>query len=444
MKKRYKLFGGYLPFFVLALIATCVMRTVALMNDYNKVTGYFTNKTLISVADYILVGASILLFTYIFTARKDMKLIPDFTSPATYAPTGITGAALLFVGIHFFAEAKKSSQVIKNLKYSGSLSAQSLIATERILLILAVTVGLLALLSAVHFVLCALIEKGTSFGRADFGIVMVAFLSVYAIYLYFDNDQPINSPAKILNQIAFLFAAVFFLYETRLSIGREKWRGYIAFGFISALISAYSSIPALIYFFTEDVAISGSIYEMILAAVIFIFVSARILLTGDLIEDKVSPYATVFAAASDARSIEIAFTEEKDIEETEIETVYENQFTIDDELSSNEENAEADENRITPEVTLAVGTDGEAAIEIESISIQTKISESEAVEDSKASPEAESQATEGDEALIASESRGTEDGKAPTVTEDNDEFAKAEEKNTEEESTEDDGASDNK
>ena len=415
MKKRYKLFGGYLPLFVLTLVATSVMRTVALLTDYDKKTGYFTSKTLITVSDYILVGAAILLFTYIFTARRGMKLIPDFTSPSTYAPTGIVGAALLFVGIHFFAAAGDSAEKISDLKAYGSLSSQSLIATERILLILSIAVGVLALLSAVHFALCVLIERSVCFGRADFGIVTVAFLAVYAIYLYFENDLPINSPGKILNQLAFLFAAVFFLYETRLSIGREKWRAYIAFGFIAALISAYSSIPSLIYYFARGTEVAGSIYEMVLGAAFFLFISSRILLTGELIEDMVSPFAEAFMAASEARSAEIApKAEETDHEETEVETVDENQLTIDDALSSDDTEEETEEGQISLEIALAVGSDGEIAAEIEEIA-------------DAAEPEKENESPE-------SETAPKSDAAA----------SEEETKNTEEESTDESGASDNK
>ena len=415
MKKRYKLFGGYLPLFVLTLVATSVMRTLALLTDYDKKTGYFTSKTLITVSDYILVGAAILLFTYIFTARRGMKLIPDFTSPSTYAPTGIVGAALLFVGIHFFAAAGDSAEKISDLKAYGSLSSQSLIATERILLILSIAVGTLALLSAVHFALCVLIERSVCFGRADFGIVTVAFLAVYAIYLYFENDLPINSPGKMLNQIAFLFAAVFFLYETRLSIGREKWRAYIAFGFIAALISAYSSIPSLIYYFARGAEVAGSIYEMVLGAALFLFISSRILLTGELIEDTVSPFAEAFMAALEARSEEIApKAEEPEQEEAEVETVDENQLTIDDALSLDDTAEETEEGQISLEIALAVGSDGEIAAEIEEIA-------------DAAEPEKENESPE-------SETAPKSDAAA----------SEEETKNTEEESTDESGASDNK
>ena len=126
----------------------------------------------------------------------------------------------------------------------------------------------------------------------------------------------------------------------RLSIGRVKWRSYIAFGFIAALLSAYSSIPALIYYFAESVEISVSIYEMMLSLALFIFITSRIILTCELIEDVESPFARIFAEASDSRTASIKPLVTEDLrEEPDTEAIDENQITIDDVCATEEEKA---------------------------------------------------------------------------------------------------------
>jgi hypothetical protein len=265
-----------------------------------------------------------------------------------------------------------------------------------------------------------------SFGRADFGIVTVVFLAVYVIYLYFNNDQPINSPGKILDQITLLFAAVFFLYETRLSIGREKWRAYIAFGFIAAILSAYSAIPSLIYYFARGTEVTGSVYEMILTASLCVFITARLFITGVLIPDTVSPFATIFKMASEARSEEIApaIKEEETPEPEEISAIDENQLTIDDALRA-EEAAEdtVTDGQIPLEIALAVGTDGEIAAEIEDAA--------KAEEDSD---------TEAEEKVNAADS-GNDEGIDATASEE--ETSVSSTKKTEEESADESDAPDN-
>ena len=131
--------------------------------------------------------------------------------------------------------------------------------------------------------------------------------------------------------MAYLSATLFFLYETRLSLGREKWRPYIAFGFIASLLTAFSSIPALIIYFAEKRIISNSIYETLLTLALFIFISAKLLLTANLIEDKRSSIVEGIIHAAAVREQEInpkkEIVEEPIAEETR-EEPDENQISI--------------------------------------------------------------------------------------------------------------------
>ena len=103
MKNKLKLFGIYLPAFLVLTLSAVVLRTVALFVHFDFDTGYFSENILISIADYMTVALSLFLFTYIFAARKDIRLIPDFSSARTYVPTGLVSAALVFVAISLFA-----------------------------------------------------------------------------------------------------------------------------------------------------------------------------------------------------------------------------------------------------------------------------------------------------------------------------------------------------
>lgn len=338
MKNKLKLFGVYLPIFILILVATVTMRSIALFNDFNLITGYFDQKTLISVADYIVVGAVIFFLTYLFTARKGIKLIPDFTSPATYIPSGLVMTALLFFTVYF---ARSISGRVDYAKYLDKIGSSDEAVTQKIIVALMIALILLAVLTAAHFALNSLIESYASYERGHLSLCTAVFLAVYSIYLYFNDDLPMNSPAKVLDLMACLFAALFILYETRLSIGRERWRCYVAFGFIASLITAYDSIPSLLLYFVKGEQISMSVYEMVLYFTLFAFITSRILLTGWLIEDETSPFAKAVAAASDARDNELnpipdaaeVIDVQAEPETEETATVNEddaNQITIDD------------------------------------------------------------------------------------------------------------------
>lgn len=344
MKNKTKPLGIYLPIFVGVLLATVTVRSVALVLHFNFDTDYFTNKIMISVADYTVFAASVFFFTYIFTARKDIKLIPNFTSPATYVPSGLVSVALIFTVKALFDRSGELNDYIKYLEELASPSAISLIPTQKIMMGLLTAAAIFAALSIVHFILTALIEGYSSTKRGSFGLCTVVFLALYASFLYFSNSLPLNAPNKIVDEMAHLFAAIFFLYETRLSIGREKWRSYIAFGFIASLISAYSSIPALVVYFVKGEAVSNSIYENALMFTFFIFITARLLLTVKLTEDKECATVSALIRNAEARNelintipehqegvVEISGEELTDSEKEEHGAENdENQITIDD------------------------------------------------------------------------------------------------------------------
>lgn len=305
MKTRAKLFGIYLPIFIVLIIAAVTLRTVALFLNFSPDTSYFSGKGLITAADITVITGALFLFTYVFYRDGKMKLIPSFTTPATYVPVGILSVASLFIIEHLIRVGKDVKEYIDYLKAINTPSATAKLSSQNILFILLVAAIIFAALSIAHFVLTAIDERQSSTKRASFGICTVVFLAVYSAYLYFDTTLPLNAPNKILDQMAYLFSSLFFLYETRLSLGREKWRSYIAFGFIASLITAYSSIPSALYYFATDRLTSNSVYEIALTLALFIFITARLFLTGELIEDKPSHTVENLIKFADARTAEI-------------------------------------------------------------------------------------------------------------------------------------------
>ncbi len=339
MKNKARLFGIYLPVYIAVLCVSVVLRTVALFIDFQIDTGYFNSKTIITIADYFVVLTSMFLFTYIFTARKDIKLIPSFTSPATYVPTAVLFVSIIFMLRAIADEYKAAKQLIEYYKVINTDDSAQIIYSQKILLVLLAISFVFAICTVVHLLMTGLIESHSSTKRAYFGLCTTIFFAIYAAYIYFNTALPLNAPNKVLDQIAYLFFASFFLFEARLSIGREKWRGYIAFGFISSLLAAYSSIPSMIYYFATKAAVANNIYETALTFAVFIFITARVLLTGELVEDKPSETVNTLIAFAEDRNKKVRNVPElRDIVEIEGEELEaftptednENQITIDD------------------------------------------------------------------------------------------------------------------
>lgn len=327
MKNRIRIFGAYLPFFILLTVAAISLKTVATVGFFNYRHHYFTNQTLPLIANILIAVCAVFFIIYILSARAEVKLIPNFSSPANYAPSSAVAAALVFMMIHLIKAFLHSQTPI--IKW------------------ISLILSFFALLSIVYFALNAIFTRTVSVRRANFGLFTVIFLALYLAYLYFDTEAPINSPIKIADELAYAFAAVFFLYEIRLSLGREKWKAYIIFGFIAALLTAYSSIPALITYFVSEVEISNSVYESILSLSIFIFITAKLFLTDRLTEQKESPFIEKLKKAAEKREHDLTASAEPyqaPTNEEVLDNCDKNQISILDASSFKEENFPEAEN----------------------------------------------------------------------------------------------------
>ena len=297
----------YLPLLFLATVLAVGFRTSAMFFDFNSRIGYFDGKGLINTASIMAISGAVLLFTYAFSGSKSERLIATFTTPATYVPSIIIVTSLIFF-------VTKTYGRIKDFDFSSPAggTAQDVLAhvTSNVAVYVSAALVPLGLLAAACFILNATVAERHSVSRAAFGICTVLFFALYASFLYFDTTLAINSPNKIVDQMAFVFAALFFLYEIRISLARECWHLYIAFGFIAALLCAYSSIPSLVIFFAKDVCVSHSVEENLLTLCLAFFITSRLVLASKLNPDKESEFVTVIREQAGERNRYILEKEE--------------------------------------------------------------------------------------------------------------------------------------
>ena len=303
MKNKFKIYGIYMLIYLLALPTLVSLGAVACINHLGT-DGYFDVTTVANIANVALTAVSFFLLTYVFFSGKEVKLIPSFSSPLNYAPCAIVSASLAFISVHLFIEA----DIMGKENFNGFTLA----------------VAIAALLAVLYFVIAAISVKRRSIMRSDLGIIVLVFLCLYIAYIFFDMKTPVNAPIKIATMMAYLSFSVFFLYETRLSLGREKWRPYVAFSFISSLTCAYASIPALIVYCIDGREIGISIYETILVFSFFVFSTFKLFLVGELVPERGSDIVNKLIASANERISELTPT----IPESETIETDENQISI--------------------------------------------------------------------------------------------------------------------
>lgn len=294
----------YLAIMMVLTAAATTLRSIACVIHLDYTSGFFTDKSLLTVANVIITATAIGMFSYLFVAER-INLLASFSTGATYVTTGVLGVATAFLGTSIISFVSIAS------RYSSRQS--NIISADKYLPIVGVICAALAFASIAHHFFNAFITESRAEIRAYFALASISFLGLYAMLIYLDPTLAIGESTKILRLIAFLLSALFFLYEARISIGREMWRVYTAFGLAAASLTAYASIPAIITYFTNGELVSYatgrslvSLEEYMLLLALCIFITARLFITAGLREDIENKFIKTFKAYAGEREREIA------------------------------------------------------------------------------------------------------------------------------------------
>ena len=308
MLNKKKHLDIYLVLLLLFTAGGVIMRSIAALGSLDYELGHYADDVLITVSDWVTVGGAVLLFSYVALAPRGCKYRAEFSGVKTYLPTALVSASLIFLTVSLLTDIYRATH--------GHIDLDSL---RDLTVIMPALSALLAGCSVYYFFLNAYLPSATSTRRAAAAFAAILFLCIYPAYLYFDSGLPINAPNKVVDQMAYLFSAIFFLYEARISLGRDRWGAYVAFGLIASLLTAYSAVPSLIVYFASGEIISNSIAESALTISLFIFIISRLITVRSLYSDEPSETVVGMIARHNARKLEVGggelmFTEGEQLE----------------------------------------------------------------------------------------------------------------------------------
>ena len=304
MNTNSKRLGIYLAIMIVLTAVATTLRSIACVMHLDFESGFFTDKSLLTVANVIITVTVIGMFSYLFVAER-ISLLASFSTGATYVTTGVLGVATAFLG----------TSVISFVSIAGKYASRpgGAIAADKYMPIIGIVCAILAFASIAHHFFNAFITESKAEIRAYFALASISFLGLYAMLIYLDPTLAIGESTKILRLTAFLVAALFFLYEARISLGREMWRIYTAFGLVASALTAYVSIPAIITYFVRDKLVSSAtgrslvtIEEYMLLLALFIFITARLFIAMRLQEDTKNKFIESFKTYAHKREKEIA------------------------------------------------------------------------------------------------------------------------------------------
>ena len=337
MKNAKKLTATSLIALLVFLSVSVILRSIALFNSFDWETMHFDNSALFTLSTIFVTVATFAFLSFIFAAPKKYRLAPDGFALETFIPSGILSVSLLFMSV---------SMLVRFLSPDKQLSA----GTPKFVIYIPMVLTILAVLSAAFFLLGIMNSKRLSDSKASLGMCAVAFLVLYGSYLFFAKEiHPTNSPNKIIDQMAYFSSALFLLFETRISLGRDMWRPYVSLGLISALFCGYSSLPALILYIAKNETISDSITETVLTLAIFVYVSIKLLMTLRLPNDSQCKVVEAIEKMATERETEI--TEKR-------AALHAHEYNIMEENDSESESSDNFEDQLEP-------TEGQISFELD-------------------------------------------------------------------------------
>lgn len=231
-KKQKTIYYLFTAFSLALTVFFIIIRKNAIEKYYDADAGFYMSDVFLpKLLNYgLIISVVVLALSY---------FLPKFTKsePRLCPPSSFVVFASAFTGFVFFGYILRGIMPLFN---NGN--------EPKLLEILTI---LLALPVAFHFFAKITADGRRSDKRAILGLAPVIWCIAYVFVLYFDRTILINNPHKILTQMTFIAATLFFLYECRFPLGKPKSALYLVFAFITQLLSGVLSVPNIIYFFNN-------------------------------------------------------------------------------------------------------------------------------------------------------------------------------------------------
>ncbi|MBE6565054.1 MAG: hypothetical protein E7655_07260 [Ruminococcaceae bacterium] len=187
----------------------------------------------------------------------------------------LCGAALLVSCGLFF-----HTMLFSGLPYAGN--------PDRAQYALKLASALLAIPSAVYFFRIAFSRQKLSRPAVMLSFAPVAYTAVFLVGVYYDRSIRLNSPVRILDQLALIALMLALLYESRFQMERPNARLYKAFAWSALPLLGVSAIPHAVMMAGGSYAMDASGAGYAFAAFCALYLAVRLFSLSDSEQEEVS------------------------------------------------------------------------------------------------------------------------------------------------------------
>ncbi|MBR5453681.1 MAG: hypothetical protein IKV54_06345 [Clostridia bacterium] len=242
--------------FILAAILLSAGRFWLISSFYNTATGYYDGAgNSDTVINYLVYAAVVIAVIAGVFFMKKIEIVPSKHSGAGIF-SGIFGGLAV-------AAAFVLTLIEQSLAEYGALDYLSLF---------------LMIPVALYFILGAVARIGYT-PKMLLGFSVILWSAVNLLRLYFDLTYTINNPAKVSEQLLCIAFMLFFLYESRTLIGRNRPAAQLAIGNAAIILSVVSVLPNVLAYFLYGYNLSISFASQIAELGVTVYVIVRLAVT---------------------------------------------------------------------------------------------------------------------------------------------------------------------
>ncbi|MFA6948100.1 MAG: hypothetical protein WCQ72_03890 [Eubacteriales bacterium] len=215
-----------------AAVAASAANIVVMLRYYESSVNLYVSGSVIPSALNIAIAAvaAVLLCSGLFVGRGRLS--------ASLAP--MSQFAVFASGLCGFLCA--ATAVMRVYEYvTGAFSVK----TDDVSTIFACIAALLAIPACIYFISQAVSASVKRTPHIITGFFVIIWGALTLVSAYFDMTTPLNSPPRILNQIACIALMIYMLYELRYPLGAARPRHFLSFGCASIFILTVNGISTV-------------------------------------------------------------------------------------------------------------------------------------------------------------------------------------------------------
>lgn len=259
----------------LAVVST-VVRSVLTLTALDTTYGVYKHGNILPTV-YHAVLATALVALVIFAVCKAPKRSPEYTRPqSAFTTFASCVCAFMLIANTLISAYHTIYYIVENHAILAEYDKLKLFMTDEAPLVFSIIEICFAIPAIIYFIGLVGSQTKRTGVLALTSLSPIAWCALCLIRVYFDNSALQVSPNKIMSELAFLAAMIYFLSEARAQLGTINHKIYLASAGIAPVLLTTSAVPNILFSRELSISTTDNSMRYAICAVFALFIWARL------------------------------------------------------------------------------------------------------------------------------------------------------------------------